>query len=221
MRKLALFFDFDNTLTDGDILDRIIERYSCDERWRDWEHAWASGRLSARDCLRQQVENLCVSREALLAYLADVRVDPAFACILAWARPRGIGVNIVSDSFSPLIGSILENNGIRNVPVFANDLAFAGGRLIPSFPFWDPECTRSANAKARHLLAYRNHCIVFAGDGHSDLDAALAADVCFAKATLAKELSALSVAFHPFDTLEPVLHVLETGVGRQGRLRLV
>ena len=60
-----------------------------------------------------------------------------------------------------------------------------GGRLIPSFPYHDPASSCSANAKARHLAPYRaRHRIIFAGDGHSDLDAALAANVVFAKSTL-------------------------------------
>src|SRR5690242_1801678 len=98
MRSAMLFLDFDNTLTAGDVLDDIIEKFSLDERWREWERAWIEGRLSARDCLRSQVENLRVTESELLAHLSPVRIDPAFADILAWARPRGVGVEIVSDS---------------------------------------------------------------------------------------------------------------------------
>ena len=68
----------------------------------------------------------------------------------------------------------------------------------------------AGRAKARHLMPYRANRIIFAGDGHSDLDAALAADVVFAKCALANELDARGVAFYPFDTLEPVLAFLET-----------
>jgi 2-hydroxy-3-keto-5-methylthiopentenyl-1-phosphate phosphatase len=222
MPRPALFFDFDNTLTEGDVLDQVIERFSPDERWRDWENAWASGQLSARDCLRLQVENLRVTRDTLLGYLSWVRIDPAFAEIVAWAEARDVPVNIVSDSFLPLIHHILLTNGIDIVPIYANDLGFSGDRLIPSFPFYDPACPRSANAKARHLAGYADCTVVFAGDGHSDLDAALASDVVFAKSTLARELGARSVTFHPFETLEPVLEFLETQLsrGRPGTLRL-
>lgn len=220
--KPVLFFDFDNTLTAGDVLDQVIERFSPNEAWRDWENAWEDGRLPARDCLRYQIENLRISRETLLEYLLQVRVDPTLSAILDWAKPRQIEVNIVSDSFLPLILHILRNNGIEGVPVFANDLVFSGERLIPSFPFSDPACGRSANAKARHFAYYRNHNIVFAGDGHSDLDAALAADMVFAKGALARELDAISVAFRAFDSLEPVLKYLQTELGRRqtGNLRL-
>ena len=67
---------------------------------------------------------------------------------------------------------------------------------------------RSANAKARHLEPCRDRTIIFAGNGRSDLDAALAADVVFAKVTLARELCARSLPFHSFDTLQPVLACL-------------
>jgi 2,3-diketo-5-methylthio-1-phosphopentane phosphatase len=209
--KPVLFFDFDNTLTDGDVLDDLIERYSPNEAWRDWENAWAQGKLPARDCLRLQVENMRVSRETLLADVARVRIDPAFVEIVAWARRRDVDVSIVSDSFMPLINRMLQANGVHGVPVFANELHFFGGdRLQASFPFADPASACSANAKALHLAPYRgSHRIVFAGDGHSDLDAALGADVVFAKSTLARELDARGVAFYPFETLEPVLAFLE------------
>jgi 2,3-diketo-5-methylthio-1-phosphopentane phosphatase len=209
--KPALFFDFDNTLTQGDVLDTLIERYSPNEAWRDWENAWAQGELPARDCLRLQVENMRVSRKCLLDDVAQVRIDPAFAEIVDWARRHQVGVHIVSDSFLPLIQHMLAANGIAGVPVLANDLRFAANdRLLPSFPFYDPSCTCSANSKASHLAPYRDHRIIFAGDGHSDLDAALAADVVFAKSTLANELDARGVAFYPFESLEPVLAFLET-----------
>ena len=220
MRQPALFFDFDNTLTDGDVLDQVIERFSPNEAWRDWENAWEAGRLSARDCLRRQIENLRVLRETLFEYLLPVRVDPAFSDVVEWARRRGVEVKIISDSFEPLILHILRNNGIEGVPVLANSLEFAGERLIPAFPFANPAYTRSANAKALHLAPYRNHTIIFAGDGLSDLDAALAADVVFAKSTLARELAAIPVAYQPFDTLEPVLKYLRTELGQRRPVNL-
>jgi 2-hydroxy-3-keto-5-methylthiopentenyl-1-phosphate phosphatase len=221
-REPALFFDFDNTLTDGDILDQVIEAFSPNELWRDWENGYAEGRLPARECLRRQMENLRVTRDVLLDFLSRVRIDPAFPAIVEWAKAREVDVIIVSDSFLPLIHYVLRTNGIDIVPVLANDLSFCGDRLIPAFPFCDPASERSANAKARHLAPYSANNIVFAGDGRSDLDAALAADVVFAKSTLAKELRARGVAFHSFETLEPVLEFLETRLEhtRHGSLRI-
>src|SRR5438132_12503673 len=76
--KPVLFFDFDNTLMQGDILDEVIEKYSPNEAWRDWEDAWAKGHLPARACLRLQVWNMRVARWRLLDELTRVRTDRAF-----------------------------------------------------------------------------------------------------------------------------------------------
>src|SRR5438477_1668947 len=166
MRKLphkpVLFFDFDNTLTQGDLLDELIERYSPNEEWRDWEHAWAEGQLPARECLRLQIENMRVSRAELFDFLGKVRIDPAFVDIVHLARNRRVAVNIVSDSFQPLISHVLKSNGVEdNLLIFANEVSFAGDdRLVPYFPHYDPACLRSANAKARHLAPYRMNKII-------------------------------------------------------------
>jgi 2-hydroxy-3-keto-5-methylthiopentenyl-1-phosphate phosphatase len=209
MRKPVLAFDFDNTLTDGDVLDEVVEKFSPNEDWKVWEREWFEGRLPARECLRLQVENLRVSRERLFEHLLSVRVDPAFGGILAWARARRIEVLIVSDSFLPLIERILANNDIGGVPVYANGLEFSGDRMRVSFPFHDPAFPRSANAKAKHLAPYVDNTIIFAGDGRSDLDAAMASDIVFAKDSLAKELTARGEPFHAFTTLEPMLAFLK------------
>ena len=210
MRKPVLVFDFDNTLTAGDVLDEIVEKFSPNEEWKVWEREWAEGRLPARECLRLQVENLCVTRKRLFEHLLSVRLDPAFAGILRWARARQVEVLIVSDSFLPLITHILAHNEITDLPVFANDLEFSGQRMHPSFPFHDPAFPRSANAKAKHLAPYADNTVIFAGDGRSDLDAALAADIVFAKDALAKELTACGKPFHTFTTLEPLLAFLQS-----------
>jgi 2-hydroxy-3-keto-5-methylthiopentenyl-1-phosphate phosphatase len=46
-RRPALFFDFDNTLTAGDVLDKVIEAFSPDDAWRLWESEWDGGRPNA------------------------------------------------------------------------------------------------------------------------------------------------------------------------------
>lgn len=209
MRNPVLCFDFDNTITEGDLLDQLVEKYSPDERWKAWEADWVRGALSARDCLKHQVEAMRVSRETLFTHLATIRIDPVFPRIVAWARARGVEVIIVSDSFGPIIDHVLQSNAVDGLPVYANTLAFAGERLWPAFPFHNPALRRSANEKTRHLAPYRGRTIVYAGDGRSDLDPALVSEVVFAKDTLAIELASRGVTFHPFATLEPVLAFLE------------
>src|SRR5262249_14184944 len=134
MKKPALFFDFDNTLTRIDVLDAVIERFSLNEHWRQWEDAWVRGELSTLECLKNQIANSSVSRDELLSFVSSFRVEPAFKDVLAWSQANAVEVIIVSDSFSLLIDEILRTNSIHGVPTFANELDFSGRRPYPSFP---------------------------------------------------------------------------------------
>src|SRR4051812_20672798 len=108
----ALFLDFDNTITCGDVLDRVIERYSADDAWREWETEWQAGRMSTAECLSRQVGNLRASPEELVQFVSSTAIDPAFARIVLWARREAIDLRIVSDNFGALIHAILDHHGL-------------------------------------------------------------------------------------------------------------
>jgi 2-hydroxy-3-keto-5-methylthiopentenyl-1-phosphate phosphatase len=213
LRTPVLFFDFDNTITQGDVLDRVIERYSASDSWREWEAQWQAGTMTTRECLQRQMGNLRVTREELLRFMNDVAIDPGFAPIVAWAARHGIELSILSDNFAPLIAEILRHHGLETVPVFANALAFEGERTEAHFPWHDPACPRCAHCKAQHLRARAGATRIFVGDGLSDVCGALAADVVFAKDSLAAELAKRGVAFHAYEDLGRVLRHLEVHHG--------
>lgn len=213
-RPPLLFFDFDNTITSGDVLDRVIERYSPTGAWREWEAQWQAGRMTTRECLHRQVGGLRASREELLRFVAEVSIDPAFGPIVAWAARNGAEVSILSDNFAPLIDEILRRHRLEKVPVFANTLTFSGDRAEAHFPFRDPACPRCAHCKAQHLRARSGCTRIFVGDGLSDVCPALVADIVFAKDSLAAELTRRGVAFRPYQGLGDVLRFLEIHHGR-------
>lgn len=205
---IALFFDFDNTITVGDVLDQVIERYSASEAWRDWEAEWQAGRMSTLECLRRQLGALRVSPEELHGFMSTVEIDPAFPRIVAWAATTGVDLSILSDNFSSLIRAILDHQNLPAVPVFANELVFVAGRLEAHFPYHDPACSRCAHCKARHLRAIEDRQRIFVGDGLSDVCPALVADVVFAKDSLATHLGYRGVPFRPYGKLDDVLQYL-------------
>jgi 2,3-diketo-5-methylthio-1-phosphopentane phosphatase len=209
----ALFLDFDNTITLGDVLDRVIERYSVTEAWREWEAEWQAGRMSTHECLRRQIGDLRASPEELRRFMSGVAIDPAFARIVAWAAANGVDLRILSDNFSPLIHAILDHHGLPAVPVFANELVFSAGRLEARFPFRDPACARCAHCKGQHLRAAKGRPRIYVGDGLSDVCPSLVADVVFAKDSLAADLARRGVPFRPYLTLDDVLGYLEANHG--------
>ena len=211
-RPAALFLDFDNTITHGDVLDRVLERYSATEAWRFWEAEWQAGRISTRECLERQTADLRVTLEELVRFSDGIEIDAAFGPLVSWTADHGIATSIVSDNFQVLIEAMLRRRGLPLVPIYANGLAFDGNRLRASFPFFDPACERCAHCKAQHLrrISYRRR--IFAGDGLSDICPALAADVVFAKDSLAAHLQARGRPYRRFGSLDDVLECLREAV---------
>ena len=204
----VLFFDFDNTITRGDLLDAVIERFSKDDSWREWEVAWQAGRISTRECLERQIGNLKTSSAEILEFAAGAAIDPTFMPIVRMAAKANLELTVLSDSFTELIDAVLKRNGILDVRVIANEMRFLDDRVEARFPHWDPSCPRCAHCKAQHFRAFRNRETIFVGDGLSDICAANVADVVFAKDALARQLSGAGKKYLAFDSLRPVLDFL-------------
>jgi 2-hydroxy-3-keto-5-methylthiopentenyl-1-phosphate phosphatase len=211
-RPPALFLDFDNTITSSDVLDRVIERYSATEGWRRWEADWQQGRILTRECLERQIADLRVTREELIEFTDEFAIDEAFAPLLSWAAANSVETAIVSDNFAVIIEAMLERRCLPAVTIYANRLDFEGDRARASFPFGDQRCERCAHCKAQHLRRVTDRLRVFAGDGLSDICPALAADVAFAKDSLAVHLRAMGSPYRPFRTLADVLGFLQNAL---------
>ena len=204
MKRPALFFDFDNTITRGDVLDGVLERFSATDAWRTWEAEWQAGKLATPDCLALQVGNVRATMRELEAFALEMPVDPGFARIEAWARERGYRLEILSDSFRPLIEAILAREGLAHVPVFSNELESSADRHVARFPLRDAGCARCAHCKGVHVRGAVGATRVFVGDGLSDVCGALAADITYAKDSLARALEERRVPFVRYDTLDEV-----------------
>jgi 2,3-diketo-5-methylthio-1-phosphopentane phosphatase len=220
MQDAALFLDFDNTVTIGDVLDAVIERFSITERWRAWESAWKRGELSTSECLSLQIGDLRVDADELIRFVGETPIDVCFSGIVDLCRDRGIPLRIVSDNFSVIIRTILERSAVGNVTFLANELLFDGQELTARFPHSYPGCSRCAHCKAVHFAGFPSHRKIYVGDGLSDICPAEAADLVFAKDALADYLAGAGIPFMPFVNLGDVLRYLEARVCAPGSLRL-
>lgn len=229
MKKTVLFLDFDNTITIGDVLDAVIERFSITERWRSWESAWQRGELSTAECLSHQIGDLKVEADELTRFVSDIPIDACFPEIVDLCRDKGTPLFIVSDNFSMIVRAILERNSLGAVKVLANELLFDGDKPSARFPHANPRCRRCAHCKGAHFTGFTSHRTIFVGDGLSDICPAEAADVVFAKDALADHLANAAIPFMQFASLRDVLRYLQAasmhpgavvstagGVARQG-----
>ena len=202
--------DYDGTITNLDTSDVLVRACAGPKLWEDLETALQSGSMTLRDVLAKQFSLVRLSLEDADALLSrDTVVDPSFAPFVAACDARNIPVTILSSGIAPLIGMKLARIGLAHVRVLANDIETspdAGWRIR----FRD--ASENGHDKAAEVRAARDRGAntVFIGDGHSDFEAALAANRRFAKRNRALEafLRERGVAYTPFDSFDQITREL-------------
>jgi HAD superfamily phosphoserine phosphatase-like hydrolase len=205
---LEVFVDFDGTITDVDTFDALVRAVAGDAAWDAIDAPLAAGEITLREALSRQAAELRLSRSETLAFMeAHARVDPAFRDFVAAVRAHGASIRVVSSGIATIIHDALARAGVV-VNVLANDVDFAPGGW--TMQFVDP--SDNGHDKAAHVRAARarGSRTAYAGDGVSDFEAALAADVRFAKAgrSLERYLREQNAPFTTFTSFREVERAL-------------
>jgi HAD superfamily phosphoserine phosphatase-like hydrolase len=188
----------------------LVRRFAGDGAWLDFEHALDAGSRTVRDVLQAEAGLVRGTFAEISAFLrSEIRVDASFAPFVAACDARGYALTIVSSGIEPIIRDRLEELAIRDIPIIANGIEPdpAGWRII--FRDDAPNGTDKA-AEVRAARAAGTYTI-FIGDGRSDYEAAIAADVCFAKRGLPLEryLAPRGIAFVPFSSFAEITEGFE------------
>ena len=210
---MIFIIDFDGTLSPDDTVDKLLESYA-PQAWEDLESDWLAGRISALECMREQIGLVQADRISLEKFFQKIRLDPHFRAF--WLQVRQFAyVAIVSDGLDYAIQTALRGADLNDLPVFANQLNFvAPDRLTLSFPHRKSDCQGGNGvckcAVATQLAQAHGGPIVLVGDGKSDACLAGIADVVFAKNSLVKHCTEKAIPFIEFADFSEVLSVVQT-----------
>ncbi len=210
---LAVFCDFDGTFAVQDVGSTLARRYAGERREALWERLVA-GELSPWEYNLELLDGLALPEAELETFLRSVELSPGAADVVAWCEKRRLPFRVLSDGFDRNLDRLQELNGVR-FDYDANQLWYEDGvwRIAPGSPDPDCDCGTGVCKRARiraFRAAHPGTVVVHVGNGRvSDLCAALASDVVFAKDTLADELHERNVGFEPFSDLRDVLAGLE------------
>jgi 2,3-diketo-5-methylthio-1-phosphopentane phosphatase len=218
---LAVFCDFDGTFSRQDVGATLAERHRGHLRPRAWAR-YSRGEISAWDYNLEVLDGLPVPPAELEAFLRTIELDPGARDLVAWCQERGIPFRILSDGFDYNLDRLQQIHGVR-FDYDANRLRFEDGvwRIAGAHP--DPRCgCGTGTCKRGRIEAFRREhpgvATAHIGNGRvSDLCGALAADLAFAKGSLAEELRARGRPFLPFETLADVIPELERLLEAEGR----
>jgi 2-hydroxy-3-keto-5-methylthiopentenyl-1-phosphate phosphatase len=191
----SVVLDFDGTVTESDLLDRIALEFGDPAVYQEVEDGLDEGRMRLREVITREFEPVTTPLEEVVAWvLEEAKIRAGFAEFVRYAQAAGWDVRVVSSGFEELIEPVLEREGV-DVELHANrvDARPDGWQVVWRYPDDCDECGESCK---RSLLPPGE--VVYVGDGYSDRCAALAAERVFATSGLARYLDERGVPFEPF-----------------------
>jgi 2-hydroxy-3-keto-5-methylthiopentenyl-1-phosphate phosphatase len=191
----SVVLDFDGTVTESDLLDRIALEFGDPAVYQEVEDALHEGRLPLREVITREFEPVTTPLAEVVSWVLDeAEVRPGLAEFVRAAHADGWVVHVVSSGFEELIEPVLEREGVE-VELHANrvDARPDGWRVEWRYP---DDCEVCGESCKRSTLPPGE--VVYVGDGYSDRCAALASDRVFATAGLARYLTEQGKPFEPF-----------------------
>jgi len=188
---VRLVLDFDGTVTERDTLDIVLERFGDAEVYERAEAELDAGRMTLNEVISAEFATVTAPLDEVVAYAVEhARVRPGFAELARARHPL-----VVSSGFHELIEPVFEREGVLDaVELRANRVdARPDGwqvryRVAETCEVCGEPCKRGDLPVGE---------VAYAGDGHSDYCAALAADRVYATGSLARYLDERGVAFEP------------------------
>ncbi len=205
---LAVFVDFDGTITDVDTFNVLVRAVAGDDAWNAIDADLIAGRISLRECLRREAALVRMTHADALAFLETrARVDPAFRTFVVRVRAGGGDVTVVSAGIASIIRATLARAGV-DIDVIANDVDYHAGGWRMTFA----DESDFGHDKAVHVERARaaGASTVYCGDGISDFSAIALAERAFVKRGSALEVycgerGIACTAFTSFDEVHAAL----------------
>jgi 2-hydroxy-3-keto-5-methylthiopentenyl-1-phosphate phosphatase len=187
----TIFVDFDGTITEQDLLDRIAKTFGDPAVYREVDESLDAGALTLHEVLRREFEPVRAPLGDVVAWVLEhATVRPGFAELVESVRERGWRLVVVSSGFRELIEPVLEREGLQDVELISNtvDPDPSGWRVS----FRDQsECNVCGEPCKRATVVAESNGgrRIYVGDGLSDRCGARACDLVFARRGLAAYLA--------------------------------
>jgi len=210
----AVVVDFDGTACMHDVAEHLLERFSDDDTWSEYDEAWERGELGSWDVIIEQDALLRADRDTMVRFAIEhCPIDPTFPGFVRGLADVGVGVSLASDGFGFYIEPLLSHVGLGDVEVVTNEQVWdergrpGGIRFVNKHPV----CTGCGTCKMNVVLSKRAlGPVAFVGEGPSDRFGAIYADVVFAKDALVEICERDGVPFFRWNDFDDVRSVLES-----------
>ncbi len=206
----AILTDFDDTAAVQNVAELLLNRFG-DPSWTEVRQRFRDGELNLREYQEITFRNIRAGRSAMQHYVREhATLRPFFAELYRFCRSYDIPIAVISQGLDFYIEALLERDGFADVPIYAVDTEFQHGQIYYHYNHARPGMEIQGNSKALVVERFQKqgHFVIFAGDGASDQEASVQADMVFAHRTLARFCDEQGIDYRPFQDFKHILLTL-------------
>ena len=203
----AVLTDFDDTAAAQNVAEMLLNQFG-DPGWKDVRQRFRDGRIGLKEYQEITFRNIRADRATMQSYVKDhASLRPFFRELWEFCQTNNIPMAVVSQGLDFYIEALLERAGVSGVPVYAVNTKFEAGEITYQYNHTYPGKESQGNSKGFVVESFQERgCYVFfAGDGHSDQEAARKADATFAHRNLAKFCDEEGIPYQPFEDFRGLL----------------
>ena len=213
VETLLIACDFDGTITQHDTLHLIVEEYGTRGLWETIEPRLRAGEVTLEQAMQEEFATVHATPEEVIALvLREAGLRAGLSELVGWARSEGHRFIVFSSGFRTVIDATLRHWGLGDLEVVSHEALFTTEGCTLVWSDRGDTCVECGRNCKRHDLRgrLRGERLVYIGDGISDRCGAGMADLVFARAHLARDLSAAGIPFVPFDDFTEVREWLQS-----------
>ena len=203
----AVLTDFDDTAAVQNVAEMLLNKFG-DPGWKDVRQRFRDGHINLKEYQEITFRNIRADRATMRAYVKEhANLRPFFRELWGFCQANDIPMAVVSQGLDFYITALLDREGLSRVPVYAVNTEFRHGEISYHYNHTYPGKESQGNSKGFVVESFQERgCYVFfAGDGHSDEEAARKADMTFAHRTLAKFCDDEGILYQPFEDFREIL----------------
>ena len=187
--KKVLITDFDGTIIKKDFFYHIIDKLMSEEDIKPWKD-YQAGKITHFEALNTIFQKIHLNEEDLHKIILELPVEDCFSELVAFCNDNNIDIYIVSAGADYYINVILDFLGVKNsVNLIANESTYSKKdglqmtKLSEDSIFYSQNYGIDKEAVIK-FMKNKYELTIFAGDGVPDYNAAIWANIVFARGEL-------------------------------------
>lgn len=214
--KIAIFSDFDNTISTHDVCVGIFDAFSW-PNWREIEEEILECGKGSQVVLPTLLAPMKMTAGDLRDFvLSQFEIDPFFSKFVEQCEERDLPLFVLSDGLDFYLKLLLARVNLLHLNYRSNHLEWIEGKPFVEFPYANTDCGRCGHCKRSRLenVQAMGYKIIYIGDGITDFCAAHHADLIFAKDALLAYCHERGIECHPFTNFNEISQALFSESGK-------